>query len=257
MLANQTPPSQPGGGGIHFPSWLALGRQEVEKAQTALAAAEQRLASARQTLRLLSDLYHPFDLFTGASRSPEQLRGGLSAGFDSLDQLAKDARLPETSLKALANCRKAAIEPMIETLSFFLAQCQSRLDQANLPAAVRDALLSGWLPGEYLRLAAAKGKPASRRRELRERSAELLAPLNHPDSPIASLAPDQRLACTTLVSESLALFQRSSSITEGFNSHLEIANHAQRSIPAQRLEASVVVHNYHEQRSGNWPTFPK
>ena len=238
----------PGVPGLAYDIWIKQAENDVKQAEESRRSAIENLDSARTLINSLSTDYHPFDLKTGALRSASQLEASLTATFDQLSELATKTVLTDKSKQALWSARKAAIEPMVKTLTFYHEQQTLRLAQADLHEPSRQAMVAHWLPGEYLLMAASKETDSAKRYELKERGEELLASLADADSVVMALAQSERSRLAEVVKSCLDVFQRSSSCTEGRNGQVELQHHSLRGLPPKRLEAQRVLHNFHIKR---------
>jgi hypothetical protein len=78
------------------------------------------------------------------------------------------------------------------------------------------------IPAIYLARVAERTTQARPRRQLRQLSANLLAPLNQPDHPLQQLDVGEREHIESVAVECADLFQRSSSCVEGRNGQLSL-----------------------------------
>ena len=216
-------------------------------AEQALEAARARQDRARKAIRGIGDDYHPVDLLTGAPVQPEEVRKKLEARFDEAKAVAVEAGLGEQHLKLIAKARKL-LPALASTLAFFGSQVAERIASLGLPPAQRLALEQYLVPLAYLDRAAAKARDAATRESLRGLIARLRASPPAIASALGLLPPEQMALVHAVARECAAIFQRSSSCTEGRNGQLSLYHHGLHSLSDRKLRALTVLHNYFIQR---------
>jgi len=221
------------------PAWDA----RVHEAETALAAARTTAAAAaedwvgwRAHMRTVGDVYHPYDLASGAQQSPEVLSAKLHTAFTGLREIAGAAGLSE---RAHAGIEKAArvVPKMVATVTFYEARVERRLEGLGLPPDQDTRLRDVLIPAAYLDRVA-KRRPHSERgaiedvarRLRRDASSHISVEDEAQLHRIAALCADE--------------FQRSSSCVEGRNGRLSQYQHALRQLNPAKQAALTVVHNY-------------
>ena len=228
----------------------------------ALAAAQQMEATARQTLETLVQQqaqvqqalqglgadYHPYDLETGAPRSAEQLATALHEHFANLEQVAVTAHLSDHCLQKIAKAKRMVVA-MVATLAFFWLTVRAKVERLTLPSEVERAVYDQLIPALYLDLVAEKVTAASQRHALKQKVAELLAPLQSAANPLQGLAPADLRTIEQVAQECAQLFQRSSSCVEGRNGQLALRHHSLHRLREQKLAALTTIHNYFIRRS--------
>jgi len=219
----------------------------VSQKQAALESAIERKSQAIDAIRGVSKCYHPYDLETGAPRDAESVQKSLAAHFDTMETIASEASLSERSLKNILKARRV-VTKMVATITFFFSTVQARVQALTLTPEQEEALYNSLIPAIYLQLVADKAKSADERHTLRERSQQLLEPLQQPDSPFASMVSDEKQIVESVATECAHLFQRSSSCTEGRNGQLALRHHSLHRISPRKLAALTVVHNFFIQR---------
>ena len=219
--------------------------QSVAEAKTQADACRQREERARQARRGLSDDDHPFDLNTGAAREAVEVRRRLEQRFDQIDQIADEAKLPESSRKKIAKARRV-MPAMVATMALFWRWVRERLLSLSLSPEQELAFLEQLLPAAYLSVAAPKASTAERRREINA-VAEQLAERAR-DGPLSELSEASRMDLQHTAAELAVLFQRSSSCVEGRNGHLALWHHSRHRLSPQRLQSLTVLGNFFHRR---------
>ena len=234
---------KPAGRPRNFEKYITDAQQQQDTKQLELDAAHKRKSQAKETIRGISECYHPYDLETGEPRDAECVSTSLEAHFDTLETLAMDASL---SVRSFQNIRKSrrVLTKMIATIAFFFLTVQAKVEALTLTPEQEHALYTTLIPAIYLQTVADKADSAEARRTLRLRSQQLLQPLLEPDSPLASLSPDDKQLVESVATECVHLFQRSSSCTEGRNGQLALRHHSLHRLSQRKLSALTVVHNF-------------
>jgi hypothetical protein len=132
----------------------------------------------------------------------------------------------------------------VSTLAFFGSQVAERLAALNLSQDARLALEQYLLPLAYLDRVAAKARDAATGESLRSLIARLRASPPAIASALGLLPPEQMAAVQAVVQECAAIFQRSSSCTEGRNGQLSLYHHGLHSLSDRKLKALTILHNY-------------
>ena len=147
---------------------------------------------------------------------------------------------------SLQNISKAkrVLTKMVATIAFFFMTVQAKVEALTLTPEQEHAFYNSLIPAIYLQTVADKADTAETRRTLHLRSQQLLQPLLQPDSPFASLSPDDRQLVESVATECAYLFQRSSSCAEGRNGQLALRHHSLHRISTRKLSALTVVHNF-------------
>ena len=234
---------RPAGRPRNFEKYIADAQQQQVIKQSELDAANERKSQAKETIRGISECYHPYDLETGEPRDAECVSKSLEAHFDTLETIATDASLPVRSFQNIRKARRV-LTKMVATIAFFFMTVQAKVEALTLTPEQEHALYNMLIPAIYLQTVAGKADTAEARRTLHLRSQQLLQPLLEPDSPLASLSPDDKQLVESVATECAHLFQRSSSCTEGRNGQLALRYHALHRISPRKLSALTVVHNF-------------
>jgi hypothetical protein len=219
----------------------ALTAQADADAQLEQAAQDQQ--QARECVRELADAYHPYDLDTGQTQSPERVGERLTACWQQLDALADAIALPERARERIAKAERLTTQ-LLATLAFFFATIEAKVEALGLAPEIETLVHQQLIPAIYLERVAARSTRAERRHDLHHRSQQLLEPLRHPDSPLQRLDADRRDEIETLAGECADLFQRSSSCVEGRNGQLALHHHGKHRLSDRKLAALTAMHNY-------------
>lgn len=236
----QAPPRRP----THVSEYLDQARQEQARAEQARADLDTQHEQIKQTMQVINDAYHPFDLNTGQVRSVAQVETTLQRSFDTLDQIGKRLDLGQAARKRLDKARRG-LPQMLATLVFVFRMITGYVEELALPEAMEQALTQKLIPAFYLRrIAAVNGKTAAERHVLEATAEPLLEPLRGPHGPFAALSPQDRAHVEQAAWDCAHLFQRSSSAVEGRNGQLSFWHQHLRQLRPQRLQALTVVQNY-------------
>jgi len=219
-----------------------------KSAEQALDAARARQERAHKAVRGIGDDYHPVDLSTGRGLEPAEVGKKLEKHFDEAQAVALVAGLGDQSLKLIAKARKL-LPALVSTLTFFWSEVAARLTALGLSPDQRRAVEQHLLPLAYLDLVAIKARDAASRERLRDLASQLRA---YPPALASALGllPEQELARVYEVArECAAIFQRSSSCTEGRNGQLSLYHHGLHLLSDRKLRTLTILHNYFIQRS--------
>jgi DNA segregation ATPase FtsK/SpoIIIE-like protein len=225
----------------------------VEKAPTsvahqALETATQQQARAQQSIREISEAYHPYDLQTGAVRNAETVSQSLEQHFADLEAVAKEATLSENCFDRIKKAKRVIVE-MVATLAFFYLTLRAKVEALALAPEVEQAVYDHLVPAIYLHLVAKKTQEVSQRQHLQTKSKQLLAPLLTPEGPFGHLDQKEKAVIEKVAQECAGLFQRSSSCVEGRNGQLALRHHSLHRLSDRKLTALTGVHNYFVKRA--------
>jgi len=217
-------------------------------AQVEQEQAQQRRRQAQEIIREVGTVYHPYDLTTGAARTPDSLQAELTSCTTRLERLARAAQVPERPLQLL-NKAKGLLPALLLTLHFFIRTCRLKVAALNLPSELALLLQQNLIPAIYLDRVVQRSPTAEDRRRLRQLATELLRPLGTADSPFAALSEAERHRVEGVARECADLFQRSSSAVEGRNGQLSLHHHGQHRLSDRKLAAKTTLHNYFIRRA--------
>ncbi len=226
----------------------------TETALTALVEAEAeqtqalaRQAQAREQIRELGILYHPYDLASGQGQPIERVAARFAAVWARLDGLADAANLPARAREHLLKAQRLTVR-WLAALAFFLATLHTRVEALDLPPDLEQAVLTQLIPGLYLARVAGRSTRADTRHRLTALSAQLLEPLRQPTHPLQAVAPARRAQIEAVAAACADLFQRSSSCVEGRNGHLSLYRHGSHRLSDRKLAALTALHNFYVRR---------
>ncbi len=214
----------------------AVARQQMSDCQDR----QQRATTAR---RGLGQDYHPFDLHDARPLPAEEVATRLTAHFDALDQVAREAELSSRAKEKLAKARRM-LEAMKATIQFFWTLVAVRFSSWNLSEPIQQWMREQLIPGYYLAAVASKAQTAEERDRLRELSEGILARARDPTELWGTLNAQQQADMEHKAQECAELFQRSSSCVEGRNGQLSLKHHALHHLSQRKLRALTVLHNY-------------
>jgi hypothetical protein len=230
-------------------------QQQLNQAETALAAAEQDLQACRarrqratEARRGLSEAYHPINVENGLPQDAETVAQRLDDCFDELDQVAEEAGLSQRARDRLAKARR--VRPLMQaTIDFFWTTVQIWFARWNLSPAVVKLMREILVPVSYLRIAAGKASTADERKRLQDLAEAVEARARSPDCVWNSLNAADQDQLRERARQCATLFQRSSSCVEGRNGHLALKHHALHQLSGRKLSVLTVLHNYFIRRA--------
>lgn len=230
-----------------FAKHIAAAVESERQADEALHQAESDRVEMKEAINRISVVYHPYDLDTGAIRSPQDLEQQLTACFAVIDAIAERAQLSDKT-KARIDKARRVVPQMVDTLDMFHATVAARVAALRLPQDLRDAVLTQLVPALYLERTAGRAQTAEQRKLLRSKADALAEPVTGPGSSLDQLGDDERSLLLRVARDCADLFQRSSSCVEGRNSHLGLFHHGQHRLSDRKLKALTVVHNFYARR---------
>lgn len=231
-----------------FDQRLKKAQQQQQTAGQKLERAADHQARAKQAIRGISEVYHPYDLATGAPRSAAEVSTALEKQFAEIEKVAAEAELPERSLKKIQKAQRLVGE-MVATIAFVWLGIRARVEALSLATEVEQAVYDHLIPAIYLHLVSGKVGHAAQRQQLREKSEALLSPLLARAGPLAGLDQAELVLLEQVALECAQLFQRSSSCVEGRNGLLALFHHSLHRLSRRKLSALTTVHNYFVKRS--------
>lgn len=226
---------------------LEQSQEQLRAAQQAWETAAEHQERAQNAIRGLGEVYHPYDLETGAARSAEDISAALEQHFAEIEAVAVDACLSEGCVQRIEKAKRVTGE-MVATGAFFLHMVRAKVEALSLAPEVEKAMYHNLIPAIYLHLAAEKTQDVEQRPALQRKSEELLVPLWSSDGPLTDLAPEEKAVLETVAQECAQLFQRSSSCVEGRNGYLALYHHGLHRLGDRKLAALTTVHNYFVKR---------
>jgi transcriptional regulator with XRE-family HTH domain len=219
--------------------------QEARRSHETISAQQERVKNAVQKI---GEVYHPFDLETGALKTSEEASSSLNECFSEIETTASDTGLSDRCLARIKKAKKVVVG-MAATIVFYLLAIREKVGALSLAPEVERAVFENLIPAAYIRLVSMKAKWAEDQERLRKRAEELMVPLLSPDGPFFSLDPEERMRIEKTAEECAQLFQRSSSCVEGRNGQLSLRHHSLHRLSNRKLSALTAVHNYMLKRS--------
>jgi cell division septum initiation protein DivIVA/DNA-binding XRE family transcriptional regulator len=222
---------------------IETAKEAEEQARQELTEAEANQEALGEARRAITASYHPFDLETGAVRSAELVAGDLQGHFARIDEIACWAELSQSCLERIDKARRV-VPLMVATIALFHEKVRDWVGELCLPQHIERFVLEHWIAGRYLELVAGRAQSADERARLRQAAAAVMPSIEQITSMLSSFRDQERLLIASVVEECAQLFQRSSSCVEGRNGHLSLFHHGHHRLPARKLEALTVIHNY-------------
>lgn len=216
---------------------------EVTEREAQLREAQDRRTRVREAARTLSSVYHPYDLTTGEQRDGEQVRAELDAQFTTIETAAREAGLSQKCMKRLKKAKRL-VPQMVSTIILIHTLIRAKVEALGLPDDAEQFVVEHLVPASYLLEAARKAATAEQRSALRDRAAELRAPVDGADDPLGQLSDEVKQTIVDVAIECAQLFQRSTSCVEGRNGVLALIRHSLHRLTPRKLAALTVVHNY-------------
>lgn len=230
-------------------------QQRIEQALSQLVRnqwqqeqAQAQQTQAREIVREIGRIYHPYDLLTGQAQPPERIAERFKDCWERLQRLAEQTDLPTRACQRIEKAKRVTTQ-LIATIAFFFATVQAKIDALNLTPEIERALCEHLVPGIYLDRVADRSTSAEQRLGLKALSSELLSALRQPEHPLNQLSPAELVVLEQVAAECADLFQRSSSCVEGRNGQLALHHHGRHRLSARKLAALTAVHNYFIRRS--------
>jgi uncharacterized protein DUF6399 len=222
-------------------------RQHEQQTIVNLAEMVETQEQAKCANRAISEIYHPYDLQTGAAQNAESVDNRLNEVFRGLESIAERTGLRESTQKKIAKAKRVVVG-MVATIAFYWLTVHARIEALELAADVEQAVFENLLPAYYLFTVAEKKKEAHQRQKLKEKAEQLLVIVQDKQNPIQQLSIEKMRTLDAVAWECVNIFQPSSSCVEGRNGQLALRHHALHRLSDQKLNALKVVHNFYLQR---------
>jgi hypothetical protein len=231
-----------------FDKRIEEAKHREDEAREAVETACKHRACVKEAIEGISAAYHPYDLETGAQRSPEEVSSLLEEHFSVIEKVACEAALPDRCTKRITKAKRV-VPKMIATIAFFFLIIRAKVEALCLAPQVECAVYNQLIPGIYLDIVSKKAKTKEHREVLQKKSQELLAPLQSRDGPLGQLEQEDISVIEQVAVECAQLFQRSSSCVEGRNGQLSLHHHSIHRLSNRKLGALTAVHNFFTKRS--------
>ncbi len=232
------------------PQVAKIGKQLLEEdsheqeCRKVLEEAKQDYQIVRDARRAITTCYHPYDLSTGTTRSPEQLRKELVEVHEILETVSERIDSTDGQRKKLGKA-KGATESMVQTLAFFFRCLLQVMQGLALDEQGRQAF-ECLVAIEYLQMVLKRCTDKSQKVVIIQSISRLV--VRQRDGPWANLTPREQAVWGKKARQCAALFQRSSSCVEGRNGVLSLKHHALHKLSANQLLALTVLHNFFTSR---------
>ena len=219
--------------------------QVQEQVIAALQAEQQQLFNGQRRyydiLHAVSAAVHPFSLSPPTPQTSGEVMLELYDHLDMLDMVRKDYAIVD-SKKRIQKVR-TQVEAIASVIDIWWTWVRESLRGYTLDPELTGWLLNGLLPVVYWYMqvrrtstAALKQKYEAAHKAARERLQRHRL--------TAELGVEELSRWNSWAEWIVTKFQRSSSAVEGRNGVLSRMNHAQRSIPLQRLKVLTIIHNF-------------
>ena len=156
-----------------FAAHIAAALSARVAAEAELAQAQARQSEARELIRALGVLYHPYDLEQGQAQPVARVAARFTAVWSRLKELAAAADLPNRACERLAKAERLTVQ-WLATLAFFFATVTARVEALALPPELEAAVLGQLIPALYLERVAARSTTAETRQRVQAASTALL-----------------------------------------------------------------------------------
>jgi len=228
-----------------------VGREQAakatEEARTGLQQALRRQERMREAVRGLGEVLHPFDLQTGEAKTAEQVERQMGEHLSQAKDVASEARLGDKALIAIRKTEKLLPSMALQVMCWH-EDCANWVGARGLPRDAQAWVLTVLLPILYLSVVAGRASTKDKRAQLRERSEAWLAAALAASSAWKQLCRSEQVMVLLGLQRKVALFQRTSSATEGLNGQVSRHFVVAHQLSGVRLEALRVLHNYVQRR---------
>jgi hypothetical protein len=209
---------------------------------------QARQEQVRQAVRGLADDYHPFDETTGQAVSAEQMHQRLHGRLQTVERLAQQAGVSETSREKIAKAKRV-LPRLVANVVWFWHSLRLLVESLELSEAAERVVYEQLLPGLYWTAAAERGRTAQDKKRLRELAAGCLQKAWSTGSALSGLGEELQAVVQRVGAEGVSRFVRSSSCVEGRNGQLALHHHGCHELRPGKLKALTVLHNYFMERA--------
>ena len=236
---------RPRGRRPNFEKQLNLAEKEREDAETALQKARENQEAVRVERKRISQVYHPYDPFTGEKQDASTVNSLLESCFNEINKASKDL-----STKCHKRIEKAykVVNGLVSTIAFFWVMVGQHIERMNFTDEENVIMQEHLIPGFYLASIAEKEKDEVRREGIQRQSDKLLAVIGQQDGAIEGLTRHKTDILIKSAKECAQFFQRSSSCVEGRNAQLSLRHHGIHRLSDTHLQAQTIIHNFHIKR---------
>lgn len=214
----------------------------IDNATKALVVKEARRDQAKEALRQLADLAHPYDE-AGQGVTAAQVQERMDEPVGRLGLVVEEAGLSEEAWQGVYKGHDW-VQAVMALVTWYTAVVQRRVQEMDLAEEAERSVVEELLPGLYRQRQASKGRDAAQRQQRRDLSARLLARAWRADGALSRLSGAEQGEVKRQAEELSGLFVRSSSSVEGRNGRLSLLQHGHVHLSTQRLQAQTALHNY-------------
>lgn len=232
----------------NFDKRIETAKQQEKDASVNLATVEELQEQAKNARRAISQIYHPYDLETGAIQDAKKVDDALNKEFAIVESIAEKIQLRKSAQKKIGKAKRVVVG-MVASIAFYWLAVHAKIAALELSEDVEKAVLTNLLPAYYLFTVAEKRKDAGERKHIREKAEEMMVVIHDKDNPLQQLSTEEMQIIDAVAWECVNLFQPSSSCVEGRNGQLALRHHALHRISDQKLNALKVVHNFYLRRA--------
>jgi hypothetical protein len=231
-----------------FDKRIEVAKQQEQLSSVNLTTVVEIQEQARNARRAISQIYHPYNIETGAIQDAKKVNEAVNKEFEIVESIAKKMQLRESAQKKIGKAKRVVVE-MVATVAFYWLAVHAKIEALELSEDVEKVVMGHLLPAYYLFTVAEKRKDAGERKRIKEKAEELMVIIHDEDNPIQQLSIEEMQTVDAVAWECVNLFQPSSSCVEGRNGQLALRHHALHRISDQKLNALKVVHNFYLRRA--------
>jgi hypothetical protein len=219
--------------------------QQHEQMIATLQAEQQQLLDGQrryyEVLHALSAAVHPFSLIKPRPQTSSEVMDCLFDLLETLDTLREEYGIAD-SKNRIKKVRRQ-VEEIAAVIDLWWIWVRESLREYAPDSELVCWLLNGLLPVVYWDMHVQRTSTAALKKAYEEAHAEAVERLQR-HRLTATLSDDELSRWNSWAEWIVTKFQRTSSAVEGRNGVLSRMNHAQRSIPLQRLKVLTVIHNF-------------
>ncbi len=219
--------------------------QVHEQVIAALQAEQQQLLDGQRryydVLHALSAAVHPFSLAKPRPQTSSEVMDCLFDLLETLDMLREEYGIAD-SKNRIKKVRRQ-VEEIAAVIDLWWIWVRESLNGYALEPAFECWLVNGLLPVIYWHVQVQRTSTAALKKAYEEAHTDAVERVRH-HRLTATLSDEELSRWNSWAEWMITKFQRSSSAVEGRNGVLSRMNHAQRSIPLQRLKVLTVIHNF-------------
>ena len=215
----------------------------TREAQAGLERALKRQEEMRKAVRGLGEALHPFELQTGKAKTGQQVEQEMGEHLSKAKDVASEAGLGDKAFLAISKT-EALLASMALQVTCWHEDCADWVGKQGIPRDVQTWVLTVLLPLLYLSAVARRASTKEKRADLRQRSEQWMASALTGSAAWKQLARSEQVMLLLGLQRKVALFQRTSSATEGLNGQVSRHFVVAHVLSAVRLQALRVLHNY-------------